>query len=250
MWAFYDCKHYCYWRLVRVVTSYCKYSIYISSYLNILHIWGSKAVNDLWIPKQQRIYSILPISHCLYSSICWFIKLRGSLFSEHSILCFPYSFFNLSTYNLVLCWAAFVPSMSRMFVTPLPIGVSYWSTVCSPLSFFIHLIDPPIQNENYLLQSDGCWAYTLAVKVWLSVLTFLASLSGTYLRRLKISLGRTTLHNSNFRWWVKLDTFKTAHSPRRLHCSKYVGDSTGMRPIKWLWRLSWPGGSPHSISQP
>jgi hypothetical protein len=24
-----------------------------------------------------------------------------------------------------------------------------------------------------------------------------------------------------------LDTFKTAHSPWRLHCSKYVGDSTG-----------------------
>jgi hypothetical protein len=47
------------------------------------------------------------------------------------------------------------------------------------------------------------------------------------LSRLKISLGRTTLHNSSFRWRLKLDTFKTAHSPWRLHCSKSVGDSTG-----------------------
>jgi hypothetical protein len=38
------------------------------------------------------------------------------------------------------------------------------------------------------------------------------------------------------------------HSPWRLHCSESIGDSTGMRQIKWLWRLSWPGGFPHSIS--
>ena len=132
---------------MRDMISDCNYFVYISSYLNILQIWGSKAVNDLWIPKQQRICCILPINHCLYSSICWFIKLRGYLFSEHSILCFPSSFFHLSTYSLVFCWAAFVPSMSRMFVTPLPIGVAYWFAVCCPLPLFLHLADPPIQNQ-------------------------------------------------------------------------------------------------------
>jgi hypothetical protein len=70
LWEFYDCKHYCHWRLMRAMTSDCNSSIYISSYLNIFQILGSKAVNDLWILKQQRICCILPISHYLYSSIC------------------------------------------------------------------------------------------------------------------------------------------------------------------------------------
>jgi hypothetical protein len=38
LWAFYDCKHYCYWRLMRPVISNCNSSVYISSYLNILQI--------------------------------------------------------------------------------------------------------------------------------------------------------------------------------------------------------------------
>jgi hypothetical protein len=37
-WAFYHCKHYFYWRLMRVVISDCYYFVYISSYFNILHI--------------------------------------------------------------------------------------------------------------------------------------------------------------------------------------------------------------------
>jgi hypothetical protein len=43
-----------------------------------------------------------------------------------------------------------------MFVTTLPIGVAYRYAVCCPLSFFIHLVDPPIQNQSYILHSDGC----------------------------------------------------------------------------------------------
>jgi hypothetical protein len=38
LWAFYDCKHYCYWRLMRAVISDCNPFFYISSYLNILQI--------------------------------------------------------------------------------------------------------------------------------------------------------------------------------------------------------------------
>jgi len=189
LWEFYDCKHYCYWVLVRDVILDCKYSFYISYYLNILQIWGSKAVNDLWIPKKQRICCIFPISHCLYSSICWFITLRGSLFSEPYNLCFPSSFFHLSSYNLVFCWESFVPSMSRMFVTSLPIGVAYWSTIRIPLSFFIHIVDPSIQNQSYILHSDGCWDYTLPVKVWISVL------KGGNLPTRQISKSVTTTRN-------------------------------------------------------
>jgi hypothetical protein len=49
-----------------------------------------------------------------------------------------------------------VPSISKMFVTPLPIGVAYGFALFYPLPFFIHIDDPPIQNQNYLLHSDGC----------------------------------------------------------------------------------------------
>ena len=52
LWAFFDCNHYYYWRLMRVVISDFKSFVNISSYLNILQIWGSKVANDLWIPKQ------------------------------------------------------------------------------------------------------------------------------------------------------------------------------------------------------
>jgi hypothetical protein len=38
LWAFYDCKHYCYWRLMRAVILDFNSYVYISSYLNILHI--------------------------------------------------------------------------------------------------------------------------------------------------------------------------------------------------------------------
>ena len=140
--------------IIKLVLFYCYLKMCCYCYLNILQIWGSNAVNDLWIPMQQRICCIFPISHVLYSSICWFIKLRESILSQHSILCFPSSFFHLSAYNLVFYWATFVPSMSRMFVTPLPIGIAYWSVACNPLSLFLHLVDTPIQNQNYLLHSE------------------------------------------------------------------------------------------------
>jgi hypothetical protein len=38
LWAFYDCKHYCYWRLMRAMISDFSSFVYISSYLNILQI--------------------------------------------------------------------------------------------------------------------------------------------------------------------------------------------------------------------
>jgi hypothetical protein len=38
LWAFYDCKNYCYWRLMRAMISDCNPFVYISYYLNIFHI--------------------------------------------------------------------------------------------------------------------------------------------------------------------------------------------------------------------
>ena len=166
MWAFYDCKSYCYWRLMRVVISDCKpLSIFLLIWIycrfedqRLSMIYGSLSNRGSVVFSHQSlfIFKYLLIHWIERISIYWTFYLVFSFFISST-----YQHLILFSVKKLLC-LRWVGCLWLHCPLVYPTDLQF---VALSLSLFIHLSDPPIQNQSYLLHSDGCWTYTLAVKV-------------------------------------------------------------------------------------